>query len=128
MSDADINSFHSLMLRLEGGALNDELTKLVHKCVQEVSDACLDRGGVHKASLKLSLEFKMDQKDKVVEIQASVDEKMPKTPRGRAGMFYVTADGKLSRENPRQMSFDELEQRRQDQRAAHGSVGGGHQD
>lgn len=123
MSDADINSFHSLITRLEGGALNDELTELVRKCVREISDACNDRGGTHKASLKLNLEFKMDQKDKVCEIQASVDEKMPKTPRGRAGMFYVTADGRLSRENPRQMSFDdELERRRQQQRDEGASV------
>lgn len=109
----DLRSFHSLLTRLEGGALNEELTQAMKKCVQEISDACLDRGGAHKASVILKLEFKMDQKDKVVEVTASVDEKLPKAPRGRGGLFFCDADGNLTRENPRQLTLeDELARRR----------------
>ena len=105
-ADQSLQRFNTLLPQLEGGRLNDEMTEAVQRCVQEISDACLDRGGVHKASLTLTLTFKMDQKDKVVEIEASLVEKMPKAPRGRAGMYYC--------ENPRQMSFDdELQKRRE---------------
>lgn len=58
----------------------------------------------------------MNQKDKIVEVQADVSEKYPKAPRGRAGMFFCDKDGNLTRENPRQMSFDELANRRTGER------------
>lgn len=119
--DQDLSSFHSFIMRLDGGGLNDELSELMKKCVREISDACLDRGGVQKASMTLKLEFKMDQKDKVVEIYPTVDEKLPKAPKGRVGMFFARADGSFTRENPRQLTLDdELERQRELRRATIG--------
>lgn len=101
------------------------LNESMKKVIQEISDACMDRGGVHKGSITLKLEFKMDQKDKIVEIFPTVDEKLPKAPLGRAGMFWVNGDGTLSRENPRQLTLDdELEKRRNEARFGNA----GHQD
>ena len=124
--DHDLNSFHSLMLRLEGGALNEELTAAVKKCVQEIADACTDRGGVQKSTITLKLEFKMDQKDKVVEIQATVDEKHPKAPRGRAGLFFCDSNGHLTRENPRQLTLDDELSRQRSQRERDAAAITGH--
>ena len=111
-NDSLLRQFSTFITQLEGGALNEELTAAMKKCVEEISDACLDRGGTHKASLVLKLDFTMNHKDKIVEVQADINEKYPKAPRGRAGMFFCDKDGNLTRENPRQMSFDELSQRR----------------
>lgn len=111
-NDHLLRQFSTFITQLEGGALNEELTAAMKKCVEEISDACLDRGGSHKASLVLKIDFTMNHKDKIVEVQADINEKYPKAPRGRAGMFFCDKDGNLTRENPRQMSFDELSQRR----------------
>lgn len=112
-NDSDLRSFHTMIARLEGGALNEELTEIVRKCVKEISDACFDRGGTHKSRLTLHLDFVMNQKDKVVEITAAIDEKYPKAPRGRAGMFFCNAEGELTRNSPHQLSLeDELAKKR----------------
>ena len=113
MSEHLLRQFNTFITQLEGGALNEELTAAMKKCVEEISNACLDRGGVHKASLVLKLDFVMNHKDKIVEVTADINEKYPKAPRGRAGMFFCDKDGNLTRENPRQMSFeDELAKKR----------------
>lgn len=51
--DADLKSFHSMLLKLDGGGINDELTEKMKECCREIADACLDRGGKHRASLTL---------------------------------------------------------------------------
>ena len=113
-ADQSLQRFNTLLPQLEGGRLNDDLTDAVQNCVREIADACADRGGVHKATLTLTLTFKMDQKDKVVEIEGAVNEKLPKAPRGRAGMYYCDANGNLTKENPRQLTLDdELQKRRE---------------
>lgn len=122
MSEHLLRQFNTFITQLEGGALNEELTAAMKKCVEEISDACLDRGGVHKASLVLKLDFVMNHKDKIVEVSADINEKYPKAPRGRAGMFFCDKDGNLTRENPRQMSFeDELAKKRLDDAERAGS-------
>lgn len=114
--DQDLRHFNTFLLRLEGGALEEELSQKLKAAVREISDACADRGGKHTASITLKLSLMMDQKDKVIEVSAEINEKMPKAPRGRAGLFFCDADGNMTRENPRQMSFDDELQRRRDER------------
>lgn len=112
-TDADLRNFSTMIVRLEGGALNEELSEVVKKAVKEISDACADRGGTHKSTITLSLEFVMNQKDKVVEVTAAIGEKYPKAPRGRAGMFFADKDGNMTRNSPHQMTIeDELQKRR----------------
>lgn len=114
--DQDLRHFNTFLTRLEGGALEEELSQLLRKAVQEISDACMDRGGKHSAQITLKINLTMDQKDKVVEVSADLAEKFPKAPRGRGGMFFAGRDGYLTRENPRQAEmFDEV-QRRRDER------------
>lgn len=116
--DQDLKSFHSFVLKLNGGSVNDQLNEVMKKCVREVSDACHDRGGKHEATMKLTLKFVMDQKDRIVEVYPAIDEKYPKVPLGRAGMFYAGSDGEMLRENPRQATFeDELERQRKQRQA-----------
>lgn len=115
MNDKDrlLRSFNTLIAHLEGGALNAELTETVKKCVQEIADACHDRGGTHKSTLILKIDFQMNYKDRIVEVFADINEKFPKAPRGKAGMFFCDAEGNLTRENPRNLTFeDELERKR----------------
>lgn len=54
-NDHLLRQFNTFITQLEGGALNEELTEAMRKCVEEISDACLDRGGSHKASFTLKL-------------------------------------------------------------------------
>lgn len=112
-TSGDLKSFHSFVLKLENGALNEDLSEAMRKCIKEISDACLDRGGSHTSTLTLSLKFKMDQKDKMLEVSADFAEKVPKAPRGRAGIFYADEHGNPLRENPRQLTLeDELARKR----------------
>lgn len=111
--DQDLKHVHILLTKLEGGGFAEELDGLMQNCIREISDACMDRAGTHKATMNIKLEFQMNHKDKVVEIYADVSEKLPKTPRGRCGLYYCNADGHLTRENPRQLTLDdELEKKR----------------
>lgn len=111
--DSDLRSFHTMIARLKDGSLNEELTELVKKCVMEIADACLDRGGKHSSELTLKLKFTMDHKDKIVEIFPEISEKYPKAPMGRAGMFFCNAKGELTRNSPHQLSLeDELHKKR----------------
>ena len=108
-----LRNFNTFITQLEGGALNEELSERVRECVREISDACCDRGGTHKSTLTLKLEFVMNHRDKIVEIYPDVTAKHPKAPRGRAGMYFTDAEGNLTRENPQQMTFDdELKRKR----------------
>lgn len=115
--DSDLKSFHTFLARLGNGGINELLTAALKRCVREVTDACCDRGGTHKARLTLTLDVVMDQKNKVIEIYPAIDEKLPKAPLGRSGMFYVTPEGELSRESPHQLSLDDELQRKRLQNA-----------
>lgn len=117
--DAELQHFPELIRQLDGGALAEELSDLVQKCVTEISDACYDRGGKHTSSMTLRLDFSMSQKEKIVEIGVDVQSKFPKAPRGRAGIFFADAKGRLTREDPRQRSMmEELEKSRRVAREA----------
>ncbi len=112
-NDHQLRHFNTFITNLEGGALNEQLGESMRECIQEISDACMDRAGKHKASITLKLDFVMNHKDKIVEVEADLQTKLPKAPRGRAGLFFCDAEGNLTRENPRQMTLeDELERQR----------------
>lgn len=113
-NDNLLRQFNTFITQLEGGALNEELTEKIQECIKEISDACCDRGGKHKASVTLKIDFSMDQKDQLVEIECDLKTKIPQTPRGRGGIFFTDSQGNLTRENPKQRSFDdELERQRE---------------
>lgn len=113
MSDNLLRNFNTMITQLEGGALNEALSEAVKECVREIADACIDRGGAHAASLTLKLNFKMKQTDRFLEIEADLQTKTPKAPRGRAGVFFCNADGELTRQDPRQLTLeDELNRKR----------------
>lgn len=111
--DPDLQCFHLFLAREQRGEIADELNQAMQKCINEVTEACFERGGTNKATLTVQVTFKMDQKDKVMETHVDFDTKMPKKLRGRTGMYFVDGDGHLTRENPMQSSFaDELAEHR----------------
>lgn len=115
--DQNLKNFNTFITQLEGGALNEQIGEAIRECVSEISDACADRAGTHKASVALKLDFVMNHKDKIVEVSADLQTKLPKTPRGRGGLFWCDAEGNLTKQNPHQMSFeDELERKRNESR------------
>ena len=106
--DQNLNNFSLFIQQLEKGALHDELSENIKKCVKEIADACCDRGGKHKATLTLKVDFVMNQQDKFVEVTADVKTKVPEAPRGRGGIFFAHDDGSLTRQDPNQRTFDEV--------------------
>lgn len=113
MTDQNLRYFNTFITQLEGGALNEQLSEAIRECVSEIADACCDRGGTHKSSITLKIDFKMNHKDRFLEVEADFNSKLPKTPRGRGGIFFCDADGNLTRQDPRQLELtDELERKR----------------
>ncbi|MBK67988.1 MAG: hypothetical protein CMP22_07665 [Rickettsiales bacterium] len=111
--DLDLQHFHSLLTKLDKGELSLELDEAMAQCINEISDACFERGGTQKASLTLKVEFVMDQQDKIVQIYPEMQTKFPKAPKKRAAIFYCDDKGNLTRQSPNQLTFDdELERKR----------------
>lgn len=123
MSEKNLRHFNMLITQLEGGALNEELSDKIREIISEISDAAMDRAGTHKGELTLKLKFEMNHKDKIVEVAADVVSKLPKCPRGRAGLFWADEDGNLLRENPRQLTLED-EMARQRERNAEQAITG----
>ena len=108
-----LKHFQSFIGHVDGGALAEELTDKMREVIQQIADHCFEHGGTHKGSLVLKLDFKMDQKDRYVEVNADVKQTLPKTPRGRAAIYFTDSEGNLTREDPRQITIeDELERQR----------------
>lgn len=116
--DYNLKNFATLLQQLEGGALNDELGEKVREAVQEIHDACEANGGKKKARITLTLDIEKDAQDRFIELTAGVQSKHPKIPRGRAGVFFSDRDGNLTRQDPQQMTMDEVMQARQRKQGA----------
>jgi hypothetical protein len=111
--DSDLKVFHLFLARLQNGAINDLLTEAMQKAIEEVSNACMDRGGKHKSTVTFKIDFIMSQKDRILEIDCDINEKHPKVPLGRVGVFFVGNDFFPAREDARQMTLeDELARKR----------------
>lgn len=71
----------------------------VEDALKAVTEAAIDTGGKGSVSLTLSLE--PDPKTGTMRVSADVKSKIPKKP-SRISLFFVTPEGELSRQDPRQ--------------------------
>lgn len=100
------HTFSQFIALLEGGTLHDELTTTLRDIAAGLSNHVLEHGGAPKGRLTLSLDFKLEKG--VFEIDAKVDTKMPRSPRGRS-IMWATPSNFLTPFNPKQLRlFDGL--------------------
>lgn len=85
---------------LEDGQLAQDLSADIAKVLAELKAQANDRP---KATITGSVSIKLtfEVQGPTLEITAAVDSKTPKPPRGRS-IFWVTDDGAVSTEHPRQ--------------------------
>lgn len=99
-----ISGFCPLVQKLEGGALEAELSQRIADMVVENAKHA-DGQGKGKAVSKMTLELTFTQEIDTVKIQAEVKVKLPKINR-RASMLFVTPiEHQLSLEHPMQNSM-----------------------
>ena len=91
-----VSGFCPLIQRLEGGALEAELSQRIVDMVAE---------GKGKATSKLTLELTFVQEIDTVKIQAEVKAKLPKVNRRASMMFVTPIEHQLSLEHPMQNSM-----------------------
>lgn len=85
---------------LEQGELNQELSAELGKCLKHMGELSEENPKVaYKGDLSLKLKIEVEAGE--VHIKAEIDSKLPKRPR-RSTLFWVTDDGDLSTEHPRQ--------------------------
>lgn len=111
--DKNLNTFSLFIQHLEKGSLHSDLTDQVQECVNKIAEHAAEYGGTHKAKLTIEIEFKLNDGDRVVEVQANSKTNLPKKKRGRGGLFFCHPDGHLTLQDPRQRSFDEILERRE---------------
>lgn len=106
-----INNVSLLLTALEGGAFHDDVSKAMRQVIQDLSDHGHSHGGKPVGELTINLKFKLD--NNTMDIIPDFKTKTPKVARGRA-VYFVTPEGGLTREDPRQMrmELDEAREKR----------------
>lgn len=96
--------FGSFLLEQARGRTHDELSQALH----DVTAKVIETG--KKGSLTLVLNIALLDKDPAngLIVTDEIKTKLPEHDRP-ASMFFPTSDGSLSRRDPRQMSFDDLQ-------------------
>lgn len=95
-----IRDAQTIIGTLEGGGLAADLSAEITDTLAALKEAT---GGRPKAKAKGSVTLKIDLEVEgdTAYVAGEISSKRPKTPRDRA-FFFVTDDGALSREHPRQ--------------------------
>lgn len=97
-----ITQASDIVALVERGDLNHDLSNEISKTLTELRDQAPPKGKV-KGSVTLKLNFSVDGNS--VEIEAAIDSKVPKRPRGNS-VYFLTQDGALSTEHPQQDNFN----------------------
>jgi hypothetical protein len=85
---------------LEQGDLNQELSAELGRCLKHMGELSEENPkAAYKGTLTLKLNIDIEAGE--VHIKADIESKMPRRPR-RSSLFWVTDDGELSTEHPRQ--------------------------
>lgn len=85
---------------LEQGELNQELSAELGRDLKHMGELSEDNPKVaYKGTLTLKLNIEVEGGE--VHIKGDIESKMPRRPR-RSSLFWVTDDGELSTEHPRQ--------------------------
>lgn len=98
----EMRSFAVMVSGLDDGALHAELTEKLEQVVAALREAKRNQGGKPKASLTLSLDFKLD--GETTDVYADIKVAYPKRTRNRT-ILYINADNRLSQSNPRQQTL-----------------------
>lgn len=101
-NEVSIRTFGETLSVMESGQLMQDLTDLQKQIIETLQNELLDVGGKPKASLTLTIDYKLDQG--VFDIVAKAKSKLPDTKRGRT-LLWATPDNNFSRNNPRQPSM-----------------------
>lgn len=107
--------------QIRGGSALAEAGAALQECVQ----ATRDTGKPSKLTFTIKIE--PDKTDEtVVTLQPDIDVKLPKRPKAK-GIFYMDAQGRLTREDPRQaqMEFERQEELKAQGATALNQVGRG---
>lgn len=83
---------------IERGDVNADLTVEIESVLKTLQDLAPPKGKV-KGSVKLTLNFSVESNS--VEVEASIDTKLPKRQRGKS-FYFLTQDAQLSTEHPQQ--------------------------
>lgn len=101
---SDLNDFPTLLQNIETGALHKDLNDELVKVMKELASVSMAQPGAHKAALTLALDFSFE--DGMVIVNPKINSKTPKLSR-RKSMFFLSAEGEICRQDPRQHSFGE---------------------
>lgn len=86
---------------LEGGELAQALSNDITETLAKLKDLgeTMGRKSKVKGKVVLTLDFEVEQG--AVTVQAGIDTKVPKAPRG-SSFYWITDDGSISTEHPQQ--------------------------
>jgi len=100
MSITTIRDFNVVLGMIERGELVDDLGRDLVETLRKTKEVAeRTKGG--KASGTVTLKLSLTVENGSVTIEPEISTKAPKSPRGRS-FFFVTDDGELSTEHPRQ--------------------------
>ena len=97
-----LDSFDRLIQALEGGALNDELSRELRDLGARMVQMAANYGGKVKGKMVLTLDFALNKGEIAIDSKVKVERPMP--PRGSTH-FWPTGDGRISQVNPKQMDM-----------------------
>lgn len=92
-------NFSTFVAGHEDGSLNHELSSDIQEIIATLNNFVREHGGSPKASVSISLDFKLE--GGVIEVVATKKVKLPEEPRPRQ-IYWTTADNKLTPRNPKQ--------------------------
>ena len=99
-----IRPFADFLREQSHGTTHDELSVALHDLVARVQDT----GKKGSLTLTIGVErLKGGRSDNAVIVSDSISLKLPEHDRDTS-LFFTTADGNLSRDDPRQLSFESL--------------------
>lgn len=97
-----LNNFTQFLQGLEDGDVHAELTRLLPEIAAGLTNHMVEFGGKPKAKISIGFEIKLD--GGVFEITATVDHKMPRTPRGKT-VLWTDGQNRFTTANPKQMQM-----------------------
>lgn len=95
-----MESFHQILTQIGRGQLVEVATERLAELVEAITDPEL-RAADAEGEITLKLKVKLERDTGAVKISPTLEIKKPKQPLDRA-LFFVTPDGDLVRDNPRQ--------------------------
>ena len=102
-----INTLTELLGALQRGGFHDKATREINDLLATMAQAQCDTGAAQKGVINISLTFNLKE---FVTVTPSLKVTAPKEPT-QDSVFFLSADNKLSRQDPRQSQL-ELDERR----------------